>query len=134
MSDKKENVHAGHRQRMRKRFIEHGFEGYEPHEILEMVLYYAVPRKDTNLLAHQLLDRYDTFAKLCDTPIDLLMNDFGLSESAAVLIKMIPQLSSFYYESRKNAKYIDSIIISGHTDSDGSDEMNRTLSTQRANS
>lgn len=107
MSDKKENVHAGHRQRMRKRFIEHGFEGYEPHEILEMVLYYAVPRKDTNLLAHQLLDRYDTFAKLCDTPIDLLMNDFGLSESAAVLIIMIPQLSSFYYESRKNAKYID---------------------------
>ena len=107
MSDRKENVHAGHRQRMRKRFIKHGFEGFEPHEILEMVLYYAIPRKDTNLLAHQLLDRYGTFAKVCDTPIDLLQKDFGLSESAAVLIKMIPQISSFYVDSRIDAKYID---------------------------
>ncbi len=107
MSDKKENVHTGHRQRMRKRFIEHGFQGFEPHEILEMVLYYAIPRRDTNLLAHQLLDRYGTFAKVCDTPIDVLQKDFALSESAAVLIKMLPPLASFYTESRLDAQYID---------------------------
>ena len=108
MSEKKGNVHAGHRQRMRKRFIKHGFDGLEPHQILEMVLFYAIPRKDTNALAHQMLDRYGSFASLCDTPIDILQSDFGLSESAAVLIKMIPPLAGFYHDSRLDMKYVDS--------------------------
>ena len=107
MSEKKENVHAGHRHRMRKRFIEHGFEGFEQHQILEMVLFYAIPRKDTNLLAHQMLKRYGSFADMCDTPIEVLQNDFGLSESAAVLIKMLPALAGVYAESKHNVKSID---------------------------
>lgn len=107
MADNKQNVHAGHRQRVKKRFIEHGFDGFEEHQILEMLLFYAIPRKDTNVLAHQLLERYGNFAKVCDTPIDVLINDFGLSESAAVLIKMQPQLARVYSESRLNAKQID---------------------------
>ena len=107
MSEKNDNLHAGHRQRVRKRFIEHGFEGFEPHEILEMVLFYAIPRKDTNLLAHKLLERYGTFAKVCDAPVDVLQRDFGLTESAAVLLKMLPPLSSVYVSSHNDAEYID---------------------------
>lgn len=107
MDGKKDNVHAGHRQRMKKRFIEYGFKGMEQHEILEMVLYYAIPRKDTNLLAHRLLERYGSFAKVCDTPVDVLERDFGLSESAAVLLKMLPALAQIYAESRFDLKYID---------------------------
>ena len=42
---------------MRKKFIENGFDVFEIHEALEMFLYYAIPRKDTNPLAHRLLDR-----------------------------------------------------------------------------
>ena len=107
MSEKNDNLHAGHRQRVRKRFIEHGSEGFEPHEILEMVLFYAIPRKDTNLLAHKLLERYGTFAKVCDAPVDVLQRDFGLTESAAVLLKMLPPLSSVYVSSHNDAEYID---------------------------
>ena len=107
MADKQENVHAGHRARMKKRFIEHGFQGMEQHEILEMVLYYAIPRKDTNQLAHRLLDRYGCFAKVCDTPVDVLQRDFGLSESAAVLLKMLPELARVYVDSKSELKYID---------------------------
>lgn len=107
MSEKNDNVHAGHRQRMRRRFIEHGFEGFEPHEKLEMLLYYAVPRKDTNQLAHRLLDGCGTFAKVCDAPVDVLQKDYGLSEAAAVLLKMLPPLASAYVESSLDAQYID---------------------------
>lgn len=92
--------HSGHRQRVRKKFIENGFDVFEPHEALEMFLFYAIPRKDTNPLAHRLLDRYLNIAGVCDAPIDELMNEFGLSESAAAYIKMLPEMSRLYNESK----------------------------------
>ena len=87
-----DNEHSGHRERMRKKFIENGFEVFEIHEALEMFLYYAIPRKDTNPLAHRLLDRYITVGGVCDAPIDELMKEFGLSENAAALLKMLPEM------------------------------------------
>lgn len=92
--------HSGHRQRVRKKFIENGFDVFEPHEALEMFLFYAIPRKDTNPLAHRLLDRYINIGGVCDAPIDELMNEFGLSESAAAYIKMLPEMSRLYNESK----------------------------------
>ncbi len=92
--------HSGHRQRVRKKFIENGFDVFEPHEALEMFLFYAIPRKDTNPLAHRLLDRYLTIGGVCDAPIDELMEEFGLSESAAAYIKMLPEMSRLYNESK----------------------------------
>lgn len=61
------NEHTGHRDRVRKKFLENGFDGFEPHEVLEMCLFYAIPRKDTNALAHRLLDRYLTVVRVCAT-------------------------------------------------------------------
>ena len=107
MAENKDNIHAGHRARMKKRFIEHGFQGMEQHEVLEMLLYYGIPRKDTNLTAHRLLDRYGSFAKVCDTPVDVLQRDFGLTEAAAVLIKMVPELARVYAETKFSKPYID---------------------------
>ncbi len=107
MDGKKKNVHEGHRQRMKKYFVQNGFKGLEEHQILEMILFYAVPRKDTNLMAHRLLDRYGSIAKVCDAPIDTLKNDFGLSESTAVLLKMIPEMARVYSESKHTAEIID---------------------------
>lgn len=92
--------HSGHRQRVRKKFIENGFDVFEPHEALEMFLFYAIPRKDTNPLAHRLLDRYLNIGGVCDAPIDELMSEFGLSESAAAYIKMLPEMSRLYNESK----------------------------------
>lgn len=92
--------HLGHRQRVRKKFIENGFDVFEPHEALEMFLFYAIPRKDTNPLAHRLLERYLTIGGVCDAPIDELMEEFGLSESAAAYIKMLPEMSRLYNESK----------------------------------
>lgn len=106
MTSKSGGEHTGHRQRLRKKFIENGFDGFEPHEALEMYLFYAIPRKDTNPLAHRLLDRYLTIGGVCDAPIDELMKDFGLSESAAAFIKMLPEMSRLYVESKMSNEYI----------------------------
>ena len=107
-----DNEHSGHRERMRKKFIENGFDVFETHEALEMFLYYAIPRKDTNPLAHRLLDRYITVGGVCDAPIDELMKEFGLSENAAALLKMLPEMARLYTESKMSHDISSTMKIS----------------------
>jgi DNA repair protein RadC len=90
------NVHANHRIRMKRRFLDEGsLDGFEMHEKLEMLLYYAYPRQDTNGIAHKLLDHFGSFSALCDAPVHNLM-EYGLTENVAVLLKMIPEFSRIY--------------------------------------
>ena len=53
---KERSVHEGHRSRIKKRFLEKGLDSFEPHEALELLLYYGIPQGDTNPTAHRLLD------------------------------------------------------------------------------
>ncbi len=98
--------HEGHRERMRKKFLKTGFETFEPHEILEMLLFYSVPRKDTNELGHMLIKEFDTFRSVCDADINELMKIKGITENSAVLIKMIPQLAKAYMASQEKNVYL----------------------------
>lgn len=107
MAVNNQNAHEGHRDRLRKKFINSGFDNFEPHEILELYLFYAIPRRDTNVLAHKMLDKYGSLGRLCDAPMDSLMSDFGISYNTAVLLKMLPELSRAYTDSKVKAKYID---------------------------
>lgn len=93
--NKKKNVHEGHRERMRNKFVNKGIEVFEQHEILEMLLFYAIPRKNTNDIAHRLLEACGSLSAVFDAPIDILMQQ-GLSYNAAVLLHMIPDLSRAY--------------------------------------
>ena len=52
------SVHEGHRQRKKEQFREHGLDAFADHEALELLLYYAIPRQDTNPIAHRLLERF----------------------------------------------------------------------------
>ena len=102
------SVHKGHRKTLKKKFIENGLDLFEPHEALELYLYYAIPRKDTNPLAHRLLDRFVTLAGVCDAPIDELIEEFGLTENTAVLLKLLPEMARLYNESKlSNDNVID---------------------------
>ncbi len=83
-----------------RRFIDNGLDGFEEHQALELYLFYAIPRRDTNPLAHRLLERYRNIGGVCDAPIDELERDFGLSESAAALLKLLPEMSRLYNESK----------------------------------
>ena len=100
MGDSKKSEHSGHRERLRRRFIDNGLDGFEEHQALELYLFYAIPRRDTNPLAHRLLERYRNIGGVCDAPIDELERDFGLSESAAALLKLLPEKSRLYNESK----------------------------------
>jgi DNA repair protein RadC len=93
--NKKKNVHEGHRERMRNKYVNKGIEVFEQHEILEMLLFYAIPRKNTNDIAHRLLEACGSLSAVFDAPIDILMQQ-GLSYNAAVLLHMIPDLSRAY--------------------------------------
>ena len=87
--------HSGHRDRMRKKFIDYGGESFETHEILEMILYYAYPMRDTNPIAHRLLERFGSLSNLIDSPYNALI-EAGLTNNVATYIKLLPELFSRY--------------------------------------
>lgn len=65
-------VHKGHRQRMKRRFLEHGLDNFDDVNVLELLLFYADPRRDTNPLAHALLDQFGSLAGVLEAaPGDL---------------------------------------------------------------
>lgn len=77
---------------MRRRFLTTGLEGFADHEALELLLYYAIPRRDTNPIAHALIARYGSLAGVLSAPAEDLRNVPGIGESAAVLLKLAAQL------------------------------------------
>lgn len=84
-------VHDGHRDRMRNRFLENGLNGFADHEILELLLYYAIPRGDVNPLAHTLMDRFGSLSGVFSAPMELLTKVEGVGERTAALLRLIPQ-------------------------------------------
>lgn len=88
-------LHEGHRQRVKEKFLSNGLDNFNDHQVLEMLLFYAVPRRDTNELAHKLINKFGSFSAVLDAPTNVLI-DCGLSQNAAVLLKLIPPISSLY--------------------------------------
>ena len=100
------SVHDGHRGRMKRRFLEHGLDSFDDHNVLELLLFYAVPRGDVNPLAHELVTKFGSLAAVFDAPPDELMKVPGIGESTALLIKLIPQMSRRYMISRTSSDNI----------------------------
>ena len=97
------SIHSGHRKRLKERFLKSGFAGFEDHEVLELLLFYCIPRRDTNLIAHNLIERFGTFAQVLDAPISELKKVDGIGENAALFLSVLRQASGFYQINR-NAK------------------------------
>lgn len=90
------NLHQGHRQRMRKRMEEHGFESFAPHEALEYILYITNPRKDTNALAHDLIERFGDFAGVLEASEEDLLTVEGVGPSTARMLHLLPDIGRYY--------------------------------------
>lgn len=99
-----ETVHSGHRERLRERFIKTNLEGYAPHEVLELLLTYAIPRRDTNPIAHALLERFGSLHKVLEAPQEELEQVEGVGESAAVLIRLVLPMMRHYLISCEKEK------------------------------
>ncbi len=96
------NIHDGHRQRVRKEFISNGFtENTPPHKILEMLLFYSIPRCDTNELAHRLINHFGSFSAVLDASPKELMKIKGVGEKTAALIKLIMPIARLYINEKK---------------------------------
>lgn len=88
--------HAGHRERLRHDFLNMGLEAMHPHRVLELLLFYSIPRADTNNIAHDMLNKFGSIAGVFNAPINELRDMHGVSENTVILLKMIPQLFALY--------------------------------------
>ena len=95
-------MHKKHRERVKQRFIEQdcSFKTFPDHNILEMLLFYGIPQKDTNDLAHLLINNFGSVSKVFDADIEELKRVNGIGEHSAILLKMIPALAKCYIDDR----------------------------------
>lgn len=91
-TNKPGGVHAGHRHRMRQRFLHSGLESFQDHEVLEFLLFYAVPRRDVNEMAHLLLQRFGTLTGVLDASEAELCTVPGVGPHIAHFLNLIPQV------------------------------------------
>ena len=85
-------IHDGHRQRMRERFQKTGLEKFDKHEVLEVLLYNCVPRKNTNELAHRLIDRFKTVNHVLQASPEELRSIEGIGENIVMYFALLNQL------------------------------------------
>lgn len=93
---KPRNIHEGHRERLRQRFLSEGLDNFQDHNVLELLLFYSVPMKDTNEEAHNLIDTFGSLSAVFDASFEDLCSVKGIGERSATLIKMMPELFKKY--------------------------------------
>ena len=82
-------MHDGHRARMKARFVRSGLDNFDDHSVLELLLFYAVPRRDVNELAHALLDHFGTLDAVFEASFEDMMCVPGVGENVATLLTLI---------------------------------------------
>ncbi len=87
-----ENFHKNHRERMRQRYMQEGPDGFATHELLEMLLYYSIPRSDTNDVAHRLLEENRGLIGIMSADINALGLTEGVGEKSAMLLGLMGAL------------------------------------------
>ena len=89
-------MHEQHRQRVRRRLMREGLDAFEEHQVLELLLFYAIPRQDTNDTAHRLIEAFGSLNAVLDAAPEDLVKVKGIGENAAVLLHLLPQLARRY--------------------------------------
>lgn len=106
MDKNQKNPHQGHRQRLKARVISEGIDSFEDHQILELLLFYAIPMKDTNALAHRLIGHYGSLAGVFDANPRDLSALVGVTENTALLLSLIPALARRYQQGKLAPKAV----------------------------
>lgn len=96
MSEKNEknSIHTGHRERVKSAVAEHGFQQLEDHKLLELLLFYSIPRGDTNELAHRLLNEFGGISGVLGASVDELMRVDGVGRNTALMISSVSEIGS----------------------------------------
>ena len=105
--EKTKNNAKGHRERVRRKFLENGFNGFEDYEVLELLLFYVIPRRDTKAIAKELIAKFKTLANVLKADNKELKTINGLGDVAITFLKMMGALPEKIYEDKlKNEKII----------------------------
>ena len=101
------NVHAGHRERVRQRYINSGnLDDFKEHEVLEFLLYYSYPQQDTNEIAHKMIKEFGSLSKLVEAPPSEIAKRCNVTERVAILVSLIPHLSKLYLMGKYDSKSV----------------------------
>lgn len=122
MPQNKPNPNAGHRERMKQRYLANGLKGFQPHEIIELLLFFSIPRCDTNKIAHELIDQYGSIEGVLNAEIEDLCKLKGVGMNSAILLHLMPDIFKAYQMSRndkrlkfKNTKELKAYLESLYT-------------------
>lgn len=96
------NIHEGHRERLRQRFLKEGLDNFQDHNVLELLLFYSIPVKDTNEEAHALINAFGSLSAVFDASYEELCCVKGIGERTASLIKLMPELFKKYETDKLN--------------------------------
>ena len=103
--ENKEIIHGGHRQRLKNRFLEEGLDRFDEHQVLELLLFYCIPRQDTNPIAHALLKHFGSLTQIMEASPAELQKVPGMGEASATFITLLN--SFFRYYQTYQAKQVD---------------------------
>ena len=104
------SIHDGHRQRLKNRFRQEGLDGFEELQVLELLLFYCIPRQDTNPIAHALLNRFESLDQVLDASVEELQKVPGMGENAATFLSLVHAVDRRYQTSKeKHLKICSSI-------------------------
>ena len=106
-SEKVRNPHQNHRARIRETFRKAGVDGMPDHNLLELLLFYSIPRKDTNELAHKLIETFGSLNGVFDAPYERLIEVEGMGESSALLLSLVPGICRRYIEGMSDEKKVN---------------------------
>ena len=93
-------IHSGHRERLRTRFLREGLDGFEDHQVLELLLFEVIPRHDTNPVAHLLIERFGSFSSVLEADPKDLASVGGIGPKAAAFLSMLPDVTRRYFYDR----------------------------------
>lgn len=94
------SIHDGHRERLRERFRREGLDNFNELHVLELLLFYCIPRMDTNPLAHRLLDHFGSLTGILDASPQELEKVTGVSRNTSTFLSLITQVGRYYQVKR----------------------------------
>ena len=100
------SIHDGHRQRLKNRFLNEGLDHFEDIQVLELLLFYAIPRQDTNPIAHGLIESFGSLAQVMEAPVEELKKVPGMGDSAAIFLSLVTAACRYYLVKRSDSHVV----------------------------
>lgn len=100
------SIHDGHRARLKERFRQEGLDNFSDIQVLELLLFYAIPRQDTNPIAHALLEHFGTLSQVLEAPAEELEKVSGIGSNAATLLNLTTAVGRYYLVNRSTQNVI----------------------------